>query len=127
VPAGAVPKDGPSAGITMATALISTLCGHKVRKDIAMTGELTLTGRVLPIGGVKEKLLGAVRAGIHTIIIPKANEVDLEDLKEEVRKKITVHLVEDLSQVIDLALTSSTSSSKGKKGGGRGKTTTPAG
>ncbi|SVD63312.1 uncharacterized protein METZ01_LOCUS416166, partial [marine metagenome] len=93
VPAGAVPKDGPSAGITMATALISTLCGHKVRKDIAMTGELTLTGRVLPIGGVKEKLLGAVRAGIHTIIIPKANEVDLEDLKEEVRKKITVHLV----------------------------------
>ena len=127
VPAGAVPKDGPSAGITMATALISTLCGHKVRKDIAMTGELTLTGRVLPIGGVKEKLLGAVRAGIHTIIIPKANEVDLEDLKEDVRKKITVHLVEDLSQVIDLALTSSTSSSKGKKGGGRGKTTTPAG
>ena len=115
VPAGAVPKDGPSAGITMATALVSTLCGSKVRKDVAMTGELTLTGRVLPIGGVKEKLLGAVRAGIHTIIIPKENEADLEDLQEDVRKKLTVHLVEDLSQVINLALISSDSKKRVKK------------
>jgi ATP-dependent Lon protease len=115
VPAGAIPKDGPSAGITMATALVSVLCGDKIRKDVAMTGELTLTGRVLPIGGVKEKLLGAVRAGIHTIIIPKDNEADLEDLQEDVRKKLTVHLVEDLNQVIDLALISGDSKKRARK------------
>jgi ATP-dependent Lon protease len=115
VPAGAIPKDGPSAGITMATALVSVLCGDKIRKDVAMTGELTLTGRVLPIGGVKEKLLGAVRAGIHTIIIPKDNEADLEDLQEDVRKKLTVHLVEDLNQVIDLALISGDPKKRARK------------
>ncbi|MFL2544470.1 MAG: endopeptidase La [Longimicrobiales bacterium] len=125
VPAGAIPKDGPSAGITMATALVSTLCGNKVRKDVAMTGELTLTGRVLPIGGVKEKLLGAVRAGISTIIIPKENEADLEDLKDDVRKKLTVHLVENLNQVIDLALISTNSKSKPAKNGRRRKSATP--
>ena len=125
VPAGAIPKDGPSAGITMATALVSTLCGNKVRKDVAMTGELTLTGRVLPIGGVKEKLLGAVRAGISTIIIPKENEADLEDLKDDVRKKLTVHLVENLNQVIDLALISTNSKSKSAKNGRRRKSAAP--
>jgi len=104
VPAGAVPKDGPSAGITMATALVSALSGRKVRRDVAMTGELTLTGRVLPIGGVKEKLLGAVRAGIKEIILPHDNEADLEDLQEEVRKELTIHLVSDLGQVVAVAL-----------------------
>ena len=104
VPAGAVPKDGPSAGITMATALVSALSGRKIRRDVAMTGELTLTGRVLPIGGLKEKILGAVRAGIDEIILPMDNEADLDDLKEEVRKSLTIHLVEDLDQVIKIAL-----------------------
>ncbi len=104
VPAGAVPKDGPSAGITMATALVSALSGRKIRRDVAMTGELTLTGRVLPIGGVKEKLLGAIRAGIDEIIMPCDNEADLDDLQEKVRKSLTIHLVEDLDQVIGIAL-----------------------
>jgi len=104
VPAGAVPKDGPSAGITMATSLVSALSGRKVRRDLAMTGELTLTGRVLPIGGVKEKLLGAVRAGINEIIIPFDNEADLEDLPDTVRKNLTIHLVEDLDRVVEIAL-----------------------
>ncbi len=104
VPAGAVPKDGPSAGITMATALISAVSGRQVRADLAMTGELTLTGRVLPIGGVKEKVLGAVRAGIQEIIIPNENEAHLEDLPDAVRNELTVHLVEDLDRVVELAM-----------------------
>src|SRR4051812_27062159 len=104
VPAGAIPKDGPSAGITMATALVSALSRRPARHDIAMTGEITLRGRVLPIGGVKEKVLGAVRAGINTVILPKANERDLDDLPEEVRKTLTVHLVEELGEVLSLAL-----------------------
>ncbi len=104
VPAGAIPKDGPSAGITMATALVSALSGREVRHDIAMTGEVTLRGRVLPIGGVKEKLLGALRAGITTIIIPKANEPDLDDLPEEARKRMDVHPVEELGEVLAIAL-----------------------
>ncbi len=104
VPAGAVPKDGPSAGITMATALISAVSGRRVRSDLAMTGELTLTGRVLPIGGVKEKVLGAVRAGIQEVILPSENEAHLEDLPDAVRNSLTVHLVEDLHRVIELAI-----------------------
>jgi len=104
VPAGAIPKDGPSAGVTMATALVSALSRRAARHDIAMTGEVTLRGRVLPIGGVKEKVLGAVRAGINTVILPKANERDLDDLPEEVRKTLTVHLVEELGEVLSLAL-----------------------
>ena len=104
VPAGAVPKDGPSAGITMATALVSALSGRKVRRDVAMTGELTLTGRVLPIGGLKEKILGAIRAGITEIILPKENEADLEDIPEEVAENLSFHCVEDLDQVIEIAL-----------------------
>jgi ATP-dependent Lon protease len=104
VPAGAIPKDGPSAGITMATALVSALSERKVRRDVAMTGELTLTGRVLPIGGVKEKVLGAVRAGINEIIVPAENEADLEDIPDPVRETLTVHLVHDLDEVIQIAM-----------------------
>jgi len=104
VPAGAIPKDGPSAGVTMATALVSALSRRPARHDIAMTGEVTLRGRVLPIGGVKEKVLGAVRAGITSVILPKENERDLDDLPEEVRKTLDVHLVEELGDVLSLAL-----------------------
>jgi len=104
VPAGAIPKDGPSAGVTMATALVSALSRRPARHDIAMTGEITLRGRVLPIGGVKEKVLGAVRAGITSVILPKENERDLDDLPDEVRKTLDVHLVEELGQVLSLAL-----------------------
>jgi ATP-dependent Lon protease len=104
VPAGAIPKDGPSAGVTMASAVVSTLSGRPVRHDIAMTGEITLRGRVLPIGGVKEKVLGAVRAGISRIILPKENEPDLEDLPKEVRDKIEVYLVQELGEVLALTL-----------------------
>ena len=105
VPAGAVPKDGPSAGITMATALVSAVSGKKVRNDLAMTGELTLTGRVLPIGGVKEKVLGAVRAGISQIILPTENEADLEDIPEDLRSSLTFHLASTLDDVVKIALT----------------------
>jgi len=104
VPAGAVPKDGPSAGVTMASALVSTLSGRPVRHDIAMTGEITLRGRVLPIGGLKEKILGAVRAGITRIVVPKENEPDLEDLPEEVRQSIEVFPVNELGEVLALTL-----------------------
>ncbi len=104
VPAGAIPKDGPSAGVTMASALISALSGRPVRHDIAMTGEITLRGHVLPIGGVKEKVLGALRAGITEVILPKENEADLEDLPEEARKRIKVYLVEELGEVLALTL-----------------------
>ncbi|MEA3079097.1 MAG: ATP-dependent Lon protease [Sphingomonadales bacterium] len=104
LPEGAVPKDGPSAGIGMVTAIISTLSGIAVRRDIAMTGEVTLRGRVLPIGGLKEKVLGAHRAGIKTIIIPKGNEADIEDVPEEVRKTLDFHPVETLNEVLDIAL-----------------------
>jgi len=108
VPAGAIPKDGPSAGVTMASAVVSTLSGRPVRHDIAMTGEITLRGRVLPIGGVKEKVLGAVRAGIARIILPKENEPDLEDLPKEVRDKIEVYLVQELGEVLALTLRGAT-------------------
>ncbi len=108
VPAGAIPKDGPSAGVTMASAVVSALSGRPVRHDIAMTGEITLRGRVLPIGGVKEKILGAVRAGITRIILPKENEPDLEDLPQEVRDKIEVHLVHELGEVLALTLRGAT-------------------
>jgi ATP-dependent Lon protease len=121
VPAGAVPKDGPSAGITMATALVSALSGKKVRRDVAMTGELTLTGRVLPIGGLKEKILGAVRSGIDEIILPKENEADLDDIPEEVAETLTFHCVEDLDQVIQVALVDEPASKKKRGAKGKGK------
>ncbi|MFC8130968.1 endopeptidase La [Streptomyces sp. NPDC057302] len=104
-PAGAVPKDGPSAGVTMTTALASLLSGRLVRTDVAMTGEVSLTGRVLPIGGVKQKLLAAHRAGITTVIIPKRNEADLDDVPAEILQKLDVHPVTDVRQVLELALT----------------------
>ncbi len=108
VPAGAIPKDGPSAGVTMASAVVSALSGRSVRHDIAMTGEITLRGRVLPIGGVKEKVLGAVRAGLTRIILPKENEPDLEDLPKEVRDRIEVFLVQELGEVLAFTLRGAT-------------------
>ncbi|GAA2209248.1 endopeptidase La [Nonomuraea monospora] len=104
-PAGAVPKDGPSAGVTLTTALASLLSGRQVRGDVAMTGEISLTGRVLPIGGVKQKLLAAHRAGITTVLIPARNEPDLDDVPAEVRDELTIHTVSDVREVLDIALT----------------------
>jgi ATP-dependent Lon protease len=104
VPAGAIPKDGPSAGIAIATALVSEMSERPVRGDVAMTGEITLRGRVLPIGGLKEKVLGAHRAGIKTIVLPKANEADIEDVPEDVRSVLSFHPVETLREVLDIAL-----------------------
>ncbi len=104
VPAGAIPKDGPSAGIAMATAIVSALSRVPARHDIAMTGEITLSGRVLPIGGLKEKVLGAVRAGIRTIVLPKDNEPDLADLPKEVRDAIKVHPVDGLGEALAVTL-----------------------
>jgi ATP-dependent Lon protease len=105
VPEGAIPKDGPSAGITMATALISVLTGIPVRPDIAMTGELTLRGMVLPIGGVKEKLLAAHRLGRKAVLLPSENARHLEEVPAEVREQLGIHLVSHMDEVIDLALT----------------------
>jgi ATP-dependent Lon protease len=104
VPAGAIPKDGPSAGVAMSVALVSVLAGTPVRSDVAMTGEVTLTGRVLPIGGVKEKLLGAHRAGIRTVMLPKDNEPDLDDLPQDVLAQFEVHLVESVDEALAVAL-----------------------
>jgi ATP-dependent Lon protease len=104
VPAGAIPKDGPSAGVAMSTALVSAMTNRAVRKDVAMTGEATLRGRVLPIGGVKEKVLGAHRAGIKHVILPKENEADLDDLPAEVREALTFSCVETLDEALQIAL-----------------------
>lgn len=104
IPEGAVPKDGPSAGITMATAILSAVCGRKVRADVAMTGEVTLRGRVLPIGGLKEKLLAAKNSDIHTVCIPMENERDLEDISKEILEGLTIIPVEKMEQVLEVAL-----------------------
>src|SRR4051794_14669535 len=104
VPAGAVPKDGPSAGVTMVTALASLASGRPVRADVGMTGEVTLSGRVLPIGGVKQKLLAADRAGLTTVFLPARNEPDLDDVPAEVRERLTVHLVGDVADLVAAAL-----------------------
>jgi ATP-dependent Lon protease len=104
VPEGATPKDGPSAGIAMATSLVSVLTGIPVRRDVAMTGEITLRGRVLPIGGLKEKLLAALRSGITTVFIPKDNEKDLADIPDNVKKNLKLIVVSHVDEVIDQAL-----------------------
>jgi ATP-dependent Lon protease len=113
VPQGAIPKDGPSAGITMVTALASALSGRAVRGNVAMTGEITLSGRVLPVGGIKEKVLAARRYGIHELILPKQNEKNVkEDLTEELRGTLVVHYVEEMDEVLRLALTSTPSDAR---------------
>jgi ATP-dependent Lon protease len=104
VPAGAVPKDGPSAGVTMVTALTSMALGRPVRSDVGMTGEVTLNGRVLPIGGVKQKLLAAQRAGLTTVFVPKRNEPDLDDVPEDVLNTITVIPTTDVAELVALAI-----------------------
>ncbi|MGI8513737.1 MAG: endopeptidase La [Acidimicrobiia bacterium] len=106
VPAGAIPKDGPSAGVTMVTAVTSLLTGRKVRSDVGMTGEVTLQGKVLPIGGLKQKVLAAHRAGLTQVVFPQRNEIDLDDIPESVRETITFHPVESIDQVLELALES---------------------
>jgi ATP-dependent Lon protease len=103
VPAGAVPKDGPSAGITMAVAIVSIASGKPVSDDVAMTGEITLTGQVLGIGGVREKVLAAQRAGVHKVVVPGENEPDLEELPEESRKELEFVLADSIDQVLEVA------------------------
>ncbi|MEM9292688.1 MAG: endopeptidase La [Acidobacteriota bacterium] len=117
VPEGAIPKDGPSAGITMATSLISALTNAAVRKDVAMTGEITLRGKVLPVGGIKDKVLAAHRAGITELILPSENEKDLEDVPEEVRDALDIHHVESMDEVLRVALDSEVSSLPAKAEG----------
>jgi ATP-dependent Lon protease len=115
VPAGAIPKDGPSAGITIATALYSAISGKKVRNDIAMTGEVTLRGRVLPIGGLKEKALAALRVNLTNVLIPEQNKKELVEIPQDVRKRMTFHPVKDMDQVISLAFGKTLKSGRRKK------------
>jgi ATP-dependent Lon protease len=115
VPAGATPKDGPSAGITMATALASLISGRRVRDDVAMTGEITLTGQVLPIGGLKEKALAAQRMGIGCVIAPALNEPDVEDIPEHLRSEIEFRFVSDMAEVLEAALGGILASTTGKR------------
>ena len=108
VPSGAIPKDGPSAGITMVTALASLLTGRKVRQDVAMTGEITLRGKVMPIGGLKEKVLAARRAGVTTVILPERNEKDLDDIPANVKEQMNFKFVTNIKDVLDAALEAAT-------------------
>jgi ATP-dependent Lon protease len=104
VPAGGIPKDGPSGGVTIASSLASLLTGRPVRPNVAMTGEITLRGKVLPVGGIKEKVLAARRAGIHTVILPRRNERDLEDIAPEVRQELEFVFVDTVDEVLAAAL-----------------------
>ena len=104
IPEGAVPKDGPSAGITMATAIFSAVTGEKVRGDLAMTGEVTLRGRVLPIGGLKEKLLAAKMSGVTEVLVPFENKKDVEEISEEIREGLTITFVKSMKEVLEHAL-----------------------
>jgi len=104
IPAGAVPKDGPSAGVTLLTSVVSVLSGRKVRDDLAMTGEITLRGSVLPVGGIKEKVIAAHRAGLKSIILPKQNSKDLDDIPSEIRDELEFHFVEDMIDILNMAL-----------------------
>ena len=104
VPEGAIPKDGPSAGITMGCALVSNLTRRPVRKDVAMTGEITLRGNILPVGGLKSKILAAHRARMKTVLIPRENEKDLEDIPKNVRKELDIKLVNNMDEVLKIAL-----------------------
>jgi ATP-dependent Lon protease len=103
VPAGATPKDGPSAGVTMVTALVSALTGKPVRSDLCMTGEITLRGRVMPVGGIKEKILAGVAVGLKEVIIPRQNNKDLEDVPAHLRRQIAIHCVDNVDDVLKLA------------------------
>jgi ATP-dependent Lon protease len=114
VPAGAIPKDGPSAGITMATALVSLISARPVREDVAMTGEITLTGQVLPIGGLKEKALAAQRNGIRMVIAPALNEGDADDIPEHLRRDLDFVFVDEIDQVLDVALQAPSSNGRGR-------------
>ena len=106
IPEGAVPKDGPSAGITMATAILSAITEIPVRADVAMTGEITLRGRVLPIGGLKEKLLAAKNAGMHRVLVPEKNRVDVQEISGEIKKGLDIRFMENMDEVLELALCS---------------------
>ena len=104
VPAGAVPKDGPSAGVALVAALVSVLSGRRARPEVAMTGEISLRGRVLPVGGIKDKVLAAARAGIKTVILPRRNEKDLVDVPDEVRAELAIHPVDAIEEALAVAL-----------------------
>ncbi len=117
IPAGAQPKDGPSAGVTMATALVSLVSGRPVKKGVSMTGEITLRGQVMPVGGIKEKMLAAHRAGLKTIILPKRNQLDLEDVPAEVRKALTFVFAESVNDVLKAALEKPKKASRISKNG----------
>ncbi len=104
IPSGAIQKDGPSAGLAIVTALISLLTGQPAIRSVAMTGEITLTGRILPVGGIKEKILAAKRAQVKTVIIPAKNRIDLEELQDAAREDINIHPVDNINEAIDLAV-----------------------
>ena len=115
VPQGAIPKDGPSAGVSLATSLVSLLTQRLVRDDLAMTGEITLTGKVLPVGGIKEKVLAAKSAGLTHVILPERNRNDLEDFNEEVTEGMTFHFVQEIGEVLDIALKKQAPTTKNRK------------